>query len=148
MRVQLSPQAPFIAKHDRQSVLTLRSLPFALRFFAPVAQSTEHRASNAEVEGASPSGNTISSRNANRTSEPGLLLRSHAVRLRVIRCAIAQAFGANEIVLPPCGMGSMSSAFRHFIFHVQTTLSSNWPRHPAFYRITAGSSAVRDSAFS
>lgn len=62
--------------------------------YASVAQPTEHRASNAEVEGASPSGNTISSRNVNRTSEPGL--------------------GANEIVPPPRGMGSMSSAFRQF----------------------------------
>lgn len=29
----------------------------------------------------------------------------------------------------------MSSAFRHF----QMTLSSNWPRHPTFYRVIAGS---------
>lgn len=63
-------------------------------FNAPVAQCIEHRASNAEVVGESPSGSATSSRNANRTSVPGL--------------------GANEIVLPSCGMRSMSSAFRHF----------------------------------
>jgi hypothetical protein len=64
-------------------------------FNAPVAQSSERRASNAEVEGANPSGSAISKRNANRTSAPGLV--------------------ANEIVPPLRGMGSMPSAFRHFI---------------------------------
>ena len=60
--------------------------------------------------------------NANRTSEPGL--------------------GANEIVPPSRGMRSMSSTFRHFM-----TLSSNWPRHPTFYRITAGSNPARVAIF-
>ena len=54
--------------------------------------------------------------NANRTSAPG--------------------FVANEIVPPSSGMGSMPSAFRHF---QNKTLSSNWPRHPTFYRGIAGS---------
>ena len=35
-----------------------------------------------------------------------MLLRSYAVRLRVTKCAIAQAFGANEIVPPLRGMRS------------------------------------------
>ena len=105
----------------RSGPVRVRVLPWA-PIHAPVAQPTERRASNAEVEGASPSGNTISSRNANRTSVPGL--------------------GANEIVPPSCGMRSMSSTFRHFM-----TLSSNWPRHPTFYRITAGSNPARVAIF-
>jgi hypothetical protein len=109
---------------------------FCLRFFAPVAQCIERRASNAEVEGGNPSGSAHSSRNVNRTSEPGLLLRSHAVRLRVIRCAIAQAFGANEIVPPSCGMRSMSSAFRHF--HKPTNANASSSR--SFKSVLAGAS--------
>lgn len=50
---------------------------------------------------------------------------------------------ANKIVPPPCGMRSMSSAFRHF----QMTLSSNWPRHPTFYRVIAGSNPARVANF-
>lgn len=50
---------------------------------------------------------------------------------------------ANKIVLPSCGMRSMSSAFRHF----QMTLSSNWPRHPTFYRVIAGSNPARVANF-
>jgi hypothetical protein len=90
---------------------------------APVAQCIEHRASNAEVVGESPSGSATSSRNANRTSVPGLV--------------------ANKIVPPLRGMRSMSSAFRHF----QMTLSSNWPRHPTFYRVIAGSNPARVANF-
>jgi hypothetical protein len=41
----------------------------------------------------------------NRTSVPGLF--------------------AKEIVPPACGMGSIPSAFRHFLFNFMT-LSSNW----------------------
>jgi hypothetical protein len=77
----------------RSGPVRVRVLPWA-PLHAPVAQCIERRASNAEVEGENPSGNTISSRNVNRTSEPGL--------------------GANEIVPPPRGMRIMSSAFRHF----------------------------------
>ena len=89
----------------RSGPVRVRVLPGA-PLHAPVAKCIERRASNAEVEGGNPSGNTLSSRNVNRTSEPGLLLRSYAVRLRVTKCAIAQAFGANEIVPPLRGMRS------------------------------------------
>ena len=77
----------------RSGPVRVRVLPGA-PLHAPVAKCIERRASNAEVEGGNPSGSAISSRNVNRTSEPGL--------------------GANEIVPPPRGMRSMSSAFRHF----------------------------------
>lgn len=76
----------------RQEPQLLRWAPFPP---APVAQCIERRASNAEAGGESPSGSANSSRNANRTSEPGLV--------------------ANKIVPPPHGMRSMSSAFRHFL---------------------------------
>ena len=123
MRVQLPPWAPI---------------------HAPVAQCIERRASNAEVEGENPSGNTISSRNVNRTSEPGLLLRSYAVRLRVTKSAIAQAFGANEIVPPPRGMRSMSSAFRHF--HKPTNANASSSR--SFKSVLAGASPAVGASFS
>lgn len=36
---------------------------------------------------------------------------------------------------------------RSAILQTQMTLSSNWPRHPAFYRITAGSNPARVATF-
>ena len=127
--VRVHPGPPFscpcspMQRQPPQKRSSAGASPAMGTIYAPVAQPTERRASNAEVEGASLSGNTISSRNANRTSVPGLF--------------------AKEIVPPQRGMRSMSSTFRHF----QKTLSSNWPRHPTFYRITAGSNPARVAIF-
>ena len=83
---------------------------------APVAQSIERRASNAEAGGESPSGSATSSWNVNRTSGPGL--------------------GANEIVPPSCGMRSMSSAFRHF----SKPTNAKSSRDRSFKSVLAGAS--------
>lgn len=100
VRVRVLPWAPF--QNLRSSVERVADYESAGRrcescrrhhFKAPVAQCIEHRASNAEAGGESPSGSATSSWNANRTSVPGLV--------------------ANKIVPPPCGMRSMSSTFRH-----------------------------------
>ncbi len=51
-------------------------------FNAPVAQSIERRASNAEAGGESPSGSAISTRSVNRTSVPGLVANEIVLHLR------------------------------------------------------------------
>lgn len=50
---------------------------------------------------------------------------------------------AYEIVATSSGVRSTPSAFSHF----PKTLSSNWPRPPTFYRITAGSNPARVAIF-
>lgn len=127
--MRILPGTPFYAPVVQRRDNRLRSGPVRVRVLpgapihASVAQSLEHRASNAEVEGASPSGNTISSRNVNRTSEPGLF--------------------AKEIVPPPCGMRSISSAFRHFHKPANAKASSS----RSFKSVLAGASPAVGASF-
>ena len=87
-------------------------------FNAPVAQSIEHRASNAEAGGESPSGSANSTWIVNRTSVPGLVANEIVLHLRDEE---------HVLYVPP----------------FPKTLSSNWPRHPTFYRVIAGSNPAR-----
>ncbi len=111
-------------------------IPPQAPFHAPVAQSIERRASNAEAGGESPSGS------ANQRSLGFLAWASLFPMER--QPDKRPGLVANEIVPPSRGMRSMSSAFRHFL---QMTLSSNWPRHPTFYRVIAGSNPARVANF-
>ena len=126
MRVRVLPWAPF--KSLRSSVERVADYESAGRrcescrrhhFNAPVAQCIEHRASNAEVVGESPSGDAASSRNVNADQRAGICcLQDRAALVR---------HEEHVLGVPPLSM----------------TLSSNWPRHPTFYRVIAGSNPAR-----